>query len=568
MTELSDTPRSALLRRLRDDFVFFAETCLKVRDKQTKRMVSMRLRPAQIRLAQFIVERYLAGEPVRVMVLKARQEGVSTLTQAILFWLCATRADQLSLTVTQHDDTTGTIFGISENFWIHMPASVRPKKRFTKRSKEMVFANPSKDPDILARSPGLNSELRTVSAKNAGVGAGVLLVHCSEVALWESESQIDAKKTLETLFQVVPMGPGTIIVLESTARGVGNEFHRRWKAAERHLAAGERDFYPFFIPWMEEPEYALDGSDWDGLGELDHREQRLVERYDVTAGQVAWRRMKIRMDFGGDADGFDQEYPESADVAFLASGRPFFDQDVLVEAIDQLEAEPPVPLAVGDIVEDEEAVSVRERRRGPLTIWEAPHEDDDYLIVCDPSEGSDGDPQAVVVLARSTLREVAAWHGYIDRGDLGDVLYRLGVLYNTALVTVERQGGWGLTPLNVLKRRGYPRIHRRIEEGKRQRKRNVRLGFDMTETNRALVLDSLREALREGELDTKDVAFLKEALVFEYGPNGKPQAQVGAHDDRVIVRAIGVWMWQTEPRRRRHHDEAPHRRVLSGRTGY
>jgi DNA-binding transcriptional ArsR family regulator len=86
---------------------------------------------------------------------------------------------------------------------------------------------------------------------------------------------------------------------------------------------------------------------------------------------------------------------------------------------------------------------------------------------------------------------VASWHGHIDRGDLGDVLFRLGHLYNTALVTVERQGGWGLTPLNVLKRRGYPRIHRRKEEGKKRERRTVRLGFDMTETNRALVLDAL-----------------------------------------------------------------------------
>jgi DNA-binding transcriptional ArsR family regulator len=368
------------------------------------------------------------------------------------------------------------------------------------------------------------------------------------------------------LFQVVPNAPGTIIVLESTARGVGNEFHARWKAGERNLAAGMDDFYPYFIPWMEEPEYALRGFSWDDVGELDHREERLRERYGVTPGQVAWRRMKIRMDFGGDSDSFDQEYPESSDVAFLSSGRPFFDQAAIVEQLDRLEADPPLPVCVGDITEDSEQVTVTERRRGPLTIWDAPQDGEDYVIVCDPSEGSDGDPQAVVVLARSQLREVAAWHGYIDRGDLGDILYRLGILYNTALVTVERQGGWGLTPLNVLKRRGYPRIHRRVEEGKKTKRRGVRLGFDMTETNRALVLDSLREALREGELETCDADFLREALVFEYGPNGKPQAQVGAHDDRVIVRAIGVWLWQTEPRRR--HGEQAERHILSRATGY
>ena len=171
------------------------------------------------------------------------------------------------------------------------------------------------------------------------------------------------------------------------------------------------------------------------------------------------------------------------------------------------------------------------------------------MISCDPSEGSDGDPQDAVVLARSTLREVASWHGHIDRGDLGDVLLRLGYLYNTALVMVERQGGWVLTPLNVLQRRHYPRIQRRHEEGKKRKERGARLGFDMTETNRALILDSLREAIHTEAYQCPDVDVWGELMTFVYGGNGKPQADVGCHDDRVIARAVAVWLWQTEPNR-------------------
>jgi hypothetical protein len=291
----------------------------------TKRMVPMHLRPAQVRLAVFILERLLEGKPVRILILKARQEGVSTLMQAIFYWLATTRPDQLTLTISHHDDTTGILHGISEAFWINSPSLVRPKKRYSAKSKEMVFANTTNDPDELARNPGLNSVMRTVSAKNAGAGQGVLHVHGSEVALWDTEAQIDAKKTLETLLQVVPDAPWTIVALESTARGVGNEFHRRWQA-ERSLAAGiDDDFYPYFIPWMEEPEYAMPRTPWDELGDLSDREIRLKERFGVTAGQIAWRRAKIRASFAGDEDTFDQEYPESADVAFLKSGRPFFD---------------------------------------------------------------------------------------------------------------------------------------------------------------------------------------------------------------------------------------------------
>lgn len=553
-------------RRLFEDFGFYCETCLKVQDKRTKKLVRMELRPAQRRLADFILERYFAGEPVRLLVLKARQEGVSTLTQALFYWLSATRPDQSSLTISHHERTTAALHSISETFWIHTPREVRPQKRYSARSEEMVFANRSNDPDVLAANPGLNSSMRTVSPKNAGAGYGVLKVHCSEVALWERLSGIDAKSTLETLFQTVPEAPGTIILLESTARGVGNEFHRRWKQAERSLERGIRDFYPYFIPWFEEPEYSQPVH--EVIEELDEREERLRVRYGVTDEQLAWRRHMIHSSFAGDSDSFDQEYPESADVAFLTSGRPFFDQAEVQARIDELEAEKPEPLFRGDISERDDMVVCQPNRKGAFTVWEAPDDDEDYVVVCDPSEGSEGDPQDVCVFARSSLREVAGWHGHIDRGLLGDVLYRIGRLYNTALVTVERQGGWGLTPLHVLQRRGYPRIHRRIEEGKRKRVRNVRWGFDMTETNRALVLDSLKWAIYEGELDSPDQDFYRECLVFEYGTNGKPQAQVGSHDDRVITRAIATYMWQSEPRRRRHTEAAPKRRVLSGRTGY
>jgi hypothetical protein len=132
------------------------------------------------------------------------------------------------------------------------------------------------------------------------------------------------------------------------------------------------DFYPFFIAWFEEPENRIEGVTWDALEGLDEREERLRDRYGVDAEQLAWRRWAIRSQLGGDSDRFDQEYPESADVAFLSSGRPFFDNEVVQERIDELEIEKPQPLVRGDIVEENGVVQVRERARGRLTVWEAP----------------------------------------------------------------------------------------------------------------------------------------------------------------------------------------------------
>lgn len=551
------------LDRLLDDFEWFAETFLWVVDKQTQKIVPFRFKPVQRRLARLMLERYLAGKPVRLIILKARREGVSTLIQAFFYWLCSTRSHQTTATLSHHDDTTRKLHEIVERFYRHSPAWLRPMKRKSRRGQVMEFANPSPRDEVREADPGLESIMETVTAKNAGAGTGANLVHGSEVALWEG-NQIDAKAVLDTLLQIVPVAAFTIVALESTARGVGGEFYKRWKQAERSKALGLDDFEPVFIAWFEEPTNTIPGP--HDLGELDAREVRLRDVYGCSDDQLAWRRYAIRALCGGDPHTFDQEYPESADVAFLASGRPYFDQEACSEALE--ESRGVTPLARGDLNEIDGRAVWRSNRHGKITVWEPPEPDEDYLIVLDPSEGSADDPQAAVVLKRSSLEQVAAWHGYVDRMDLGDQMFMLGHLYGEALIAVEMSGGWGHSPLVVLRKRGYTRLYREVVEGKKRRKRGIRYGWYTTETSRPLALDALGEAIRGGEYQSADPGFWAECMTFVYAETGKPQAEVGCHDDRVMAAAVGVRLWQTEPRRRRNRGAEPERRVLSGVTGY
>ena len=57
----------------------YCANCLKVQDKKTLRPVPLVLKPAQQRLARIMLSKLLAGEPIRVVVLKARRHGMSTL---------------------------------------------------------------------------------------------------------------------------------------------------------------------------------------------------------------------------------------------------------------------------------------------------------------------------------------------------------------------------------------------------------------------------------------------------------------------------------------------------------
>lgn len=193
---------------------------------------------------------------------------------------------------------------------------------------------------------------------------------------------------------------------------------------------------------------------------------------------------------------------------------------------------------------------------------------EDYVIFCDASEGSEGDYQCAYVMPRSRMEMVACWHGRVDRDELGDQLYMLGLLYNTALIAVEISGGWGQVPLSRLRWRHYPRVYRRVREDRVKRTRTASVGWDTTVRTRPLMLDALNHALRQDELVCNDPELLTECSTFAYDDAGKPAAEAGCYDDRVLSAAGTVYLWTTEPRRRQGPRPHRPRRVLSSVTGY
>jgi hypothetical protein len=130
--------------------------------------------------------------------------------------------------------------------------------------------------------------------------------HGSEVAFWPN-----AKDHLAGVGQAVPDLPGTEVILESTANGIGNTFHTMVMQAMR----GVGDFQLIFVPWFWQPEYARDAEGF----EAEPDEVEYQQTHDLTNEQMAWRRAKIATDFQGDIDLFNQEYPATVALAFQAS---------------------------------------------------------------------------------------------------------------------------------------------------------------------------------------------------------------------------------------------------------
>jgi hypothetical protein len=286
------------LRLLRGNLRLFCASTLSVRTK-VGTIEPLVLNRAQIHLHQALEQQRAETGKVRALVLKGRQQGISTYVQARCYWLTTLNRGLRAYILTHRADASANIFAIAQRFHQHHRG---PKPSLgTSNALELKFS-------------GLESEYRVATAGAAGTGRSgtAQIFHGSEVGFWP-----DADEHMAGIGQVIADLSGTEIVLESTANGVGNFFHRAWLAAER----GESDYLPVFIPWFWQPEYSrpvTGAEDWTA------EEQEYARAFGIRPDQLKWRRAKIVDDFGGDEARFRQEYPASASEAFVAVGHESF----------------------------------------------------------------------------------------------------------------------------------------------------------------------------------------------------------------------------------------------------
>ena len=178
----------------------YIESCLKIRTKSGA-VVPFRLNAAQQKLYAVAKRQQDEGKPVRIIILKARQLGFSTLTEALLFHACATRANVNALVVAHREDATANLFRMSKLFYDELPAPVKPMLR-TSNAQELVFENPSRASRCAL--PGLRSRFRCATAGGRGIGRSDTLqcVHLSEYAFWPEGGESKAA-TLAGILQAV-----------------------------------------------------------------------------------------------------------------------------------------------------------------------------------------------------------------------------------------------------------------------------------------------------------------------------------------------------------------------------
>ena len=473
---MAGVERSQLADIISDPEQFISRLC--IMHKQRQRLARFELNRAQTELLSALQSHN------RIIVLKARQLGVSTLTRAWNFWQAYTADQPRQYAVVSHTRSSAEeLHRIEKTFYNNLPVPLRrPLERASART--LKFEN-------------TGAELKTYTAGGKGGTRSFAMssAHLSEFAFYENQEE-----TMATVMAAVGEGQ---VVIESTPNVYGDMFHRLVEGAQN----GTNEWKLIFFPWYINEAYSDKAPDHFILS---NREKKVFKTFELEKDQMWWRRKQMRT-LGSEK--FQREYPATIEECFSAAGAFFFDP----ESLKLIE-----PMDMGS----------HEHR-----LYSDPIDGERYIIGVDVGAGigKKGDFSAISVVSASTRQPV---YHYIDNSlspsRLADKIVALWEKYNRGKIIVESNnlGTWVLHRLRELKTRNL------FQENKKD--------FKTTVKTRPLLFSALKDVVENGLITKLDKLVLDEFRTIVY-INDKPQAARGSHDDVTMSLALCYYALLKEP---------------------
>jgi hypothetical protein len=539
----------------------YAEKFLKIQTK-TMKLVPFKFNRVQRVLWKRILEKNLrTGKPVRWLILKGRQMGMSTWIAGLYYWICSLRSNRNAVVAAHKESSSVELFRKQQLFWRETPPNCRPMAKTNNRG-HLEFANPNpNDP-----TPGLESQILVDVASNVDLGRSFALhlLHWSEFAM-----TANPMPTLAAARNAMPYIPGTFLIIETTAKGPG-PFKDLWEDEDN-------DYEKIFICWVAEDAYRVEidpddyfephDADHPRYGNEEHERQRILhelkiwypeltteeELFHESMCRLAWRRQTIDGECGGDIRLFRQEYPTVPNDAFIGTGRSLFDSYKLADWMRGLVDHPPLEHTFRfDFRKQEFEV----RKYGHLKLFEPVQEFATYVIGCDPALGvKGGDPSTAVILRCPELIQAGVFRAIIPPDEFAILLYHLGTMFNTALLAVEanEEGGYsvnkilGGTQLVDNKRIKYPRLYLRETLDGRRNKKQDKYGWKTSAVSKDIMITDLGNAINTDSIMINDRDTLHELMNFQEIVTESGRKSTGVpkgmgHDDLAIALMIAYQM--------------------------
>ena len=475
--------------RCRHDFCYWAWRYVRIKPKEGGDDIPLTLNRPQRRLVEAFERARNGGMPIRVIVLKARQWGGSTVTQIYMAWLQLMHRKGLNSLIVGHVKTASAeVSSMFDKMMARYPQRLLTMASGEEEGKEAVDDTP---PPIFAleeegsgtsqpqrggkivgdrntRSmryiPARNCKIKVGSAEtpNSARGGDSALVHCTEVAFWRKTDNKTPEDIIRSACAGAPFLPLTMIVYESTANGTGNFFQREYDAAKR----GESQFEPVFVAWWQIEQYSLRLAHPGNFARQlwEHRHDPSVGSQRSEPGRYLWQLWEMgatleailwyvneRKKYNDHGD-MAAEFPSDDIEAFQNSGEHVFDP----YKVQALRVNCRVPRLKGDIAGD----AVKGKRAldhlhvsdggGQLWIWAPPETFDDgrvtdrYLTVVDiGGRSAKADWSVICVIDRYWMMEgerpevCAQWYGHTDMDLLAWKAVQIAHYYNDALLVIE-----------------------------------------------------------------------------------------------------------------------------------
>lgn len=566
--------------RCRYDFAFWAAVFVYIKRKGGGEDVLFRLSRPQRRFVERLERLRKAGKPIRIVLLKARQWGGSTVSQLYMAWLQLVHKVGLNSLIIAHQGAgSDEIKDMFDRMIKAYPVEMLHKLGEAYDANEPKLVGVGKSGSIY-RVPQRNCKIKigTAERPDSCRGGDYNLVHLSEVGLWKATEGKKPEDIVRSACSGVLYRPYTMIVYESTANGTGNFFQREYDMASK----GKSQFEAMFVSWFDIEIYSTPVDDILSFAAklYDNRNNDNVASSREESGKYLWWLWEKgatleaihwyileRAKYNEHAS-MASEYPSDDVEAFVHSGTMVFDK-YKVEAFKKYCKEPHF---VGDVYADADEgknalknLRFVEDRQGVLWIWEKPEIDEDekvtdrYLTVVDVGgRSSKADWSVIVVFDRLFMAEggrpavVAQWYGHCDIDLLAWKAAQIAAFYDNSLLVIESNtlethdkerdvdGDQSQFILNQIKG-VYPNLYaRKQSEEDILQGLPTKYGFHTNVATKPMVISTLVKVIRENLYVERDARCLDEYLTYEKKPNGAYGAIIGKHDDLLMTRAIGL----------------------------
>jgi len=497
------------------------------------------------------------GRPCRIVALKPRQKGSSTISVAVGYRRLHAKRGR------------GLIAGGA-----HFQGSNLFKILRTYGENDGLSPKGCKVMDTEARfSNGSTMERITLANPNAGRSGTYQVLILTEVAYLSDEGVANATNVLNGLMKCVPFEPDTIIIEESTAKGATGDFYDSYQGAIsfEEFQAGKNGKIRVFCAWYRFQDSRIDPAS-EGIASIDSLtadELELAGKYLLDLEQVAWMRMAIRDECKGDFDRFLQDYPFDDVSCFLKSGRGRFGelgltyQDRVVKVSTR-----EFGVLEHDLRSDRVMFRQTSEAEARVVRTEPPRVGCSYIQATDPATGDsqtsglDPDSNSYGVLRKGYLQhgrwvepavvmrnicypDGTRFGNWWDTDIVEEEIYRMSRYYGGCKIAVEINKDRGFVEL--LKLRQDVDLYQREMFNRREQVTTSAYGWNTDVRTREMLISTLARALREagtgkvGEgIELRCPWMVAQMKNFVTKASGRSEAASGKHDDDVLMVAIGL----------------------------